>query len=54
MNRIFWLGATAGVVSGILGAILVSQYDLSLFSVAVIGGIVGMIIGWLFKLQKKT
>lgn len=52
MNRVFWLGATAGVVSGLLGAILVSQYDLSLFTVGFIGGIVGLIVGWLFRLKK--
>jgi tetrahydromethanopterin S-methyltransferase subunit C len=52
MKKINYIGITAGCVSGLIGAVLVSSFDFSLFSVGVIGLIVGTLTGWIFSLFK--
>ena len=52
MKKVSWIGITAGCVSGLIGAVLVSNYSFSLFSVGVIGLIVGALTGLVFSLFK--
>jgi tetrahydromethanopterin S-methyltransferase subunit C len=52
MKKVSYVGITAGCISGLIGAVLVSNYDFSIFTVGVIGLIVGALIGWIFSLFK--
>jgi len=52
MKKSSWIGITAGGVSGLIGAVLVSSFDFSLFSVGLIGLIVGISTSILFNLFK--
>jgi hypothetical protein len=47
------IGAIAGGISGIAGAWLVSEYDLSLLFVIIIGAFIGTLVGIVSKLKKK-
>jgi hypothetical protein len=53
MKKIGWEGFTAGAVAGLVGALLVSEYSYSLFSVGIVGAIVGLIVAGIFKYFRK-
>lgn len=47
------IGAISGGLAGLVGALLISEYDFSLLFVILIGAIIGLCIGFLNKLIKK-
>lgn len=51
MKKITWINAVSGGVSGFLGAFLVNQFGFSLFSVVIIGMLIGVITAFLFKIK---
>ena len=52
MKKVSYIGITAGCIGGLIGADLTSNYDFSLFTVGIIGLIVGALTGWIFSLFK--
>ena len=49
MRRIGWIGLISGGIAGGVGAILVGSYDFSLFAVAVVGALIGIIVSMIAK-----
>ena len=53
MEKIIWASVISGFFAGLIGSVLVS-FDWSLFSVAVVGAIIGAIISYGYiKLNKN-
>jgi len=53
MKKGTWAGIVAGCVAGLIGSILVSEFDFSIFSVGVIGLIIGALMGVIFNYFSK-
>jgi hypothetical protein len=47
------IGAVSGGFAGLVGALLISEYNFSLLSVVLIGAVIGFCIGLLAKLIKR-
>lgn len=52
MKKNAWIGGLTGAIAGGVGALLMSEYEFSLFTVTIIGIVVGVVIAFLFNLKK--
>ncbi len=52
MKKNNWIGAVSGGISGIIGAVLVSEFDFSILSVVIIGIIIGILVNLTFQMFK--
>ena len=53
MKREGWIGAISGAIAGGVGALLVILYDWSLFVVAGVGAVIGLLVNWVAQKIKK-
>jgi hypothetical protein len=52
MKRENWIPVISGCLSGLVGSILVSEFDFSLFFVGLIGIGIGTLVAYLFSFFK--
>ena len=48
-NKFAWLGAITGMVSGFVGAILISNWNFSILGIGIIGALIGLVLGFVYK-----